>query len=290
MKNKALLVYNPHSGNDQSSREEIFERIRLSLLGHEIVIFEIEGENVTQRLTDFLDQIRPDLVIVAGGDGTVKLAANSLRSQIPLAIIPLGSANGLAKCLGISNLEDGLEALRNLEIFRSDAILIDNELCLHLADFGFNASMINKFEQGDTRGMLGYIKSSITEVFNTQTCRFRIEWDTEHLDIEAKMLVIGNGEEYGTGALINAGGRMDDGKFEIIAVEFNSPGDLISITKSMVTGETQDESTLKTWCTDSCKIFNLDLANFQIDGELRGNPEFITVKIQKGAFDFVIKS
>lgn len=290
MENKALLVFNASSGKEQVSKEELLERIQLNLDGYDLKVFEILGENVSERLTDILDQFKPSLVLIAGGDGTIKLTANCLRSRIPLAILPLGSANGLAKCLGISNLEEGLEALRKLEIFPMDAVQIDNELCLHLADFGFNASMIHKFEQGDTRGMLGYIKSSVSEIFNTKSCRFRIEMGQEILELEAKMLVIANGEEYGTGAVINTEGRMDDGKFEIVAVEFKSAGDLISITKGLVTGENQDQSAVKTWSTEECKIYNLDLANFQIDGELRGNPELVSVKIQKSAFDFVIKS
>lgn len=290
MENKALLVFNAGSGKEQVSKEELLERIQLKLEGYDLSIFEILGENVSERLTETLSQLNPNLVLIAGGDGTIKLTANCLSSRIPLAILPLGSANGLAKCLAIGSLEEALEALSKLETFPMDAVQIDDELCLHLADFGFNASMIHKFEQGETRGMLGYIKSSVSEIFNTQSCRFRIEMEEETLELEAKMLVIANGEEYGTGAVINTEGRMDDGKFEIIAVEFKSAGDLISITKGLMTGENQEKSAVKTWSTKACKIFNLDLANFQIDGELMGNPELVSVKIQKAAFDFVIKS
>jgi diacylglycerol kinase (ATP) len=290
MKNKAVLVFNPGSGIDQISKEELEVQIHNYLIGYELVTFEILGEDVPHRLSRLFRQIKPNLVLIAGGDGTVKLTTDCLKSRVPLSILPLGSANGLAKCLGIGNLEDGLEALRKLEIFQMDAVQIDDELCLHLADFGFNASMIHKFEQGDSRGMLGYLKSSISEVFTTKSCRFRIEMDGESIELEAKMLVIANGEKYGTGAVINTEGKIDDGKFEVIAVEFKSAGDLISITKGLVTGENQLQSAVQTWSTEACEIFNLDQANFQIDGELRGNPDKIKVKIKKGAFDFVIKS
>ncbi|HSF52140.1 MAG TPA: diacylglycerol kinase family protein [Algoriphagus sp.] len=290
MINKAVLVYNPTSGDNNLSKEEVLERVHLHLEGFEIYDFDILGEDVTDRLKDFLTQIKPSLVIIAGGDGTVKLTTSCLPSRILLAILPLGSANGLAKCLGIGNMEDGLEALRKLETFQMDAILIGDELCLHLADFGFNASMIHKFEQGDSRGMLGYIKSSISEAFSTVSSRYRLEMPGESIELEAKMLVIANGEEYGTGAIINTEGSIDDGKFEIIAVEMKSPGDFISITKGLITGENQEKPAVRTWSVKSCKIYNLDHANFQIDGELRGNPALIEVKIKKGAFDFVRKS
>lgn len=290
MKKTAVLVFNPGSGKEQTSKEELIEQIQLHLQGYDLAIFEIFGEGVIERLTEIFNQVKPDLVIIAGGDGTIKLATDCLTSRVTLAILPLGSANGLAKCLAINTLEEGLQALQKMRIFKMDAVQIDDELCLHLADFGFNASMIHKFEQGDSRGMLGYIKNSITEVFTTKSCRFRIETDAESIELEAKMLVIANGEKYGTGAVINTEGEIDDGKFEVIAVDYSSAADLISITKGLVTGEHQDHSAVKTWSMESCRIFNLDMANFQIDGELRGNPETINVKIKKGAFDFVINS
>lgn len=290
MKKTAVLVFNPGSGKDQISKEELIDQIQLHLEGFDLAIFEILGESIIERLTEMFNQVKPDLVLIAGGDGTIKLTTDCLKSQVTLAILPLGSANGLAKCLAINTLKEGLQALQKMKIFKMDAVQIDDELCLHLADFGFNASMIHKFEQSDSRGMLGYIKSSIREVFTTKSSRFRIETDVESIELEAKMLVIANGEKYGTGAVINTEGVIDDGKFEVIAVDYSSAGDLISITKGLVTGEHQDHSAVKTWSLESCRIFNLDMANFQIDGELRGNPETINVKIKKGAFDFVINS
>lgn len=290
MKKNALLVFNPRSGKNQKTKEEILVLIQLNLEGYELSDFDVLGDDVQRRLTDTLSQIQPALVIIAGGDGTVKLTTTCLTSKVALAILPLGSANGLAKCLGIGSFEDGLDALRKLDIFQMDAIMIGDELCLHLADFGFNASMIHKFEQGDTRGMIGYFKSSVSEAFSTVSSRFKLEMPEETLDLDAKMLVIANGEEYGTGATINTEGIMNDGKFEIISVEINSPRDLLVFTKSLISGEHQDQPVVKSWSVESCKIYNLDKANFQIDGELRGNPDFIEVKIRKGAFDFVHKS
>lgn len=289
MGKSALLVYNPGSGKSQLSKDDLLERIYLNLKDYQVKIFEVVGEKISHRLSKILRKLKPDLLIIAGGDGTVKLTTNCLRTRIPIAILPLGSANGLAQCLGIKNLEDGLESLRSLAILAIDAILINDETCLHLADFGSNASMIKRFEEGRSRGMIGYIKSSISEIFESTSCRFRLKYDSETIDLEAKMLVIANGEEYGTGAVINTEGKIDDGKFEIIAVEFKNAGDLISITKGLVTGEHQEQPAVKTWSMKACTIQNLDLANFQIDGELRGNPESVRVRIKKKAFDFVVK-
>ncbi len=290
MKQTALLVFNPQSGKKQMTGEEVLEHIHLNLKDFEINKFEVSGDEVKSRLKDSMKQSRPNLILIAGGDGTVKLTAECLPEKIPMAILPTGSANGLAKCLGICSFEDGLEALRKLETMHMDAIQIGDELCLHLADFGSNANLINKFEEKGLRGMLGYIQSSLSEVFSLESRQFRLELPDETVDLEAIMLVIANGREYGTGATINSKGILDDGKFELISVEVKSSLEFMMLTKKMFTGEPLDESAVRTWSVENCRIMNLDQANFQIDGELRGKPDSIDVKIKAGAYEFVKKS
>ena len=85
------------------------------------------------------------------------------------------------------------------------------------------------------------------------------------------MLLIANGDRFGTGAIVNPGGSLDDGKFELITLDVERLEHLFEVGKSLVSGE------------------NLDQVNFQIDGELKGQPEEITVHIQAARFQFVVK-
>jgi diacylglycerol kinase (ATP) len=91
---KIALLHNPSSG-DAKSFEEVHRG--LSKAGYEIVS-EIERDS------DF-DRVREgpvDFVVVAGGDGTVRKAARALAgSGVPLALLPLGTANNIAKSVGV---------------------------------------------------------------------------------------------------------------------------------------------------------------------------------------------
>lgn len=289
MDQKALLIFNPKSGSDSISLEELTERIAMHLKQAELSIFQTTGENDADKIRKEINKHNPSLLLVAGGDGTVKLVAESLQTQLPIAILPLGSANGLAKCLGIDLLEDGLEALRQLKVKNVDGIDINGELCLHLADFGFNANLIEKFEEQGTRGMMGYIKSSFSQIFETEPYRYLIKTKDENWEVSTRMLLIANGDRFGTGAIVNPGGSLDDGKFELITLDVERLEHLFEVGKSLVSGETPIGESMKIWKLDSCKIENLDQVNFQIDGELKGQPEEVTVHIQAARFQFVVK-
>lgn len=289
MDQKALLIFNPKSGSDPIRLEELTERIAMHLNQAELSVFQTTGENDADKIRQEINKHNPSLLLVAGGDGTVKLVAESLQAQLPIAILPLGSANGLAKCLGIDLLEDGLEALRQLKVKNVDGIDINGELCLHLADFGFNANLIEKFEEQGTRGMMGYIKSSFSQIFETEPYRYLIKTKDENWEVSTRMLLIANGDRFGTGAIVNPGGSLDDGKFELITLDVERLEHLFEVGKSLVSGETPIGESMKIWKLDSCKIENLDQVNFQIDGELKGQPEEITVHIQAARFQFVVK-
>ena len=290
MKAKALMVFNPNAGSEQVTGSELADQIRIALPEMTLDIFETAGEEDEELLELKLAATKYELILIAGGDGTVKLAAACAQQHCPMAILPVGSANGLANCLGIKSMEDAWDALAKMETLDMDGIMIADELCLHLADFGFNANLVHRFEEGDSRGMIGYIKSSLSEIFATEICKFVLEYDGEKTEIEAHMLVIANGDRYGTGAVINPEGEMSDGWFEIIAVHVQDAEDLIQLSVGLISGNKFEGKSFRTWTLKSCKIQNLSGAKFQIDGELMGTPAEIIVKIEPGIFCFVQKT
>lgn len=287
MEPRALLIFNPNAGADAVSASELQDKIGELLPDTALDIFETSGEGDEEVLERRLWETKYSLILIAGGDGTVKFVAACAWEHCPMAILPLGSANGLARCLGINSLEDAWEALREMKIVRMDGILIDRHYCLHLADFGFNANLIHRFEDGDSRGMIAYVKSSLTEIFSTEVSRFELETDGEKTGFDAHMLVIANGDRYGTGAVINPEGEIGDGRFEVIAVLVQDAEDVIQLSKSLISGEKVEGKAFQSWILKSCRIRNLSQAKFQIDGELMGTPSEVTAEIQPGIFQFV---
>lgn len=288
MTKKCLLVFNPISGNDSITETELLELTELKMPDFSVELWKTTGENDSEKLTMKFEETLPDLVLIGGGDGTVKLVANTLHGKnVPLCILPLGSANGLAKCMEINDLVDSWEAIRNFNPQAIDAIYINEELCLHLADFGMNANLIKKFEEEESRGMFGYVKNSFSEIFGTEAMKFQLKVGEMVIDIKAKMIVLANGDQYGTGAIVNCRGEMGDGKFEVISFNPETAEDYLRMTMAFFKGDLDQIEGVQIWSVEECQLLNPEGAEFQIDGEMMGCPESITAKIEKHAFQFL---
>lgn len=281
MNRNLLLVINPVSGTIDDKSEtvaSITEKLQDQQI--HLTVWETTGEDDQSKIRKLVQEGQFDAILIGGGDGTIKMVVESvLDSNHTVGIIPLGSANGLATSLGIGNLEAAIEAVINSREIKMDAIKINGELSLHLSDFGFNASLIKKFEDGGERGMLSYFKSSVAQLFDVKPYRFEVSVDDKVEQIEAKMLVIANGNKYGTGALINPVGRMNDGLFEIIALDPAGIEDLVMISIALFRGNLNEMEAVRIWQGSKADIRNLDGADFQIDGELLGKVEGVTVEV-----------
>ncbi|MBU1209889.1 MAG: NAD(+)/NADH kinase [Alphaproteobacteria bacterium] len=101
----ALLCHNPKAGSEGNDRDSI--EAALKLAGYNVHYADVKGEAFTEALHKSVDRVdrvdRVDLVVVAGGDGTVAHVLTRLRERsVPIAILPLGTANNFARSLGIS--------------------------------------------------------------------------------------------------------------------------------------------------------------------------------------------
>src|SRR5690606_16729828 len=203
-------------------------------------------EDDQSKIRELIQEEHFEAILIGGGDGTIKMVVEAvLDADHAVGIIPLGSANGLATSLGIPSLEDAIEAILDGKEIKMDAIKINGELSLHLSDFGFNASLIKKFEDGGERGMLSYFKSSVAQLFDVQPYRFEIEIGGKVEQIEAKMLVIANGNKYGTGALINPLGKINDGFFEIISLNPTGIENWVKISIALFRGNLNEMESVR---------------------------------------------
>jgi len=92
---RLTLLHNPEAGDDQPSRDELVTRLRRA--GYDVRYQSAKDPAFGRALDD-----PGDLVLVAGGDGTVaKVAKRLVGRDVPLAIVPLGTSNNIARSLGV---------------------------------------------------------------------------------------------------------------------------------------------------------------------------------------------
>jgi diacylglycerol kinase (ATP) len=290
MANHILYIVNPKSG-EGADREEILEKINSSLNYSALNVLETTGNNDAARIEDKLSEKAWSAVLVGGGDGTIKLVAESMADvNIPIGIIPMGSANGLARCLDILDVEDAISAVKSGKTKMLDKIRINEHTCIHMSDFGFNAGMIRKFEEEDERGMLSYFKSSLRQFLEMMPYTFVISINGKETETEARMLVIANGDKYGTGAIINPMGKLDDGRMEIIALNPEGFDDMVSLSFDFFRGTIHESDLVQIWQGSEAEIRNPDGAEFQIDGEIIATSESVKISCLPQKVNFFVRT
>jgi diacylglycerol kinase family enzyme len=133
--------------------------------------------------------------------------------------------------------------------------------------------------------MWGYIKASWKVLGNEPTMQVEIHTDKTVIKRNAAMVVIANATKYGTGALINPNGKLDDDLFEVIVVKKIS---LKEILKMLFSHTPYDPAKTELFQTSSLHIKSQRNAHFQVDGEYLGKVNEIKAAILPHALEVII--
>lgn len=274
-----LLVVNPISG--AMDKADLIEDIKKEVVKRKasLFVFETSGKEDVFNLKARIKEMEPCRIIVAGGDGTIKLTAEALEGQdIPIGIIPAGSANGLAYNLKLpATPEEQIIAAFGDDFVHLDIILLDGDYCLHMSDFGVNAELIRRYENSSIRGKWGYFLQTVPTLVNSDyPFKFTVETNGSTFEAEGILLAIANASSYGTGAKVNPKGKVNDGVFEILIYkEF----DFIEILKTLRNVVELDPEIVEVITTTKAKITCHTPVAFQIDGEYLGKRKSIQAEI-----------
>ncbi|MDQ2695038.1 MAG: lipid kinase [Pseudomonadota bacterium] len=208
---RALLIVNRKSrsgGTDLAAGIAMLRERGLELIEH----YPQRPEEVAELIRRHRHQV--GRVIVGGGDGTLNSAAGALLDAgLPLGILPMGTANDLARTLMIP--PDLVEAC-----------YVAADDCLHAIDLGcvngrhfFNAAgiglgvRVTQELSGEVKarwGVLGYLRSVLRTVSRHRPFRARVECDGRALRLRSIQITVGNGRFYGGGNAVAEDAALDD--------------------------------------------------------------------------------
>jgi YegS/Rv2252/BmrU family lipid kinase len=268
--NQILLVVNPISGGIDKSKLIEAVKAEINIRNYSLEIYETSGEQDLDGIEKIIFEFQPERILVAGGDGTIQLVAEVLKNHdLPIGILPAGSSNGLALNLNLpENLKEQLKVALGDFFFKMDTLLINDRICLHIADLGINAELIRNFQNSNIRGKLGYILHSIPTLMKCEyPFEFEIEANGKKIVQKGVLLAIANANKFGTGANINPVGKLNDGYFELILFKTLN---FVEIFKTLNDQITLDPEFAEIISTSNARINCKTPVSFQIDGEYIG--------------------
>jgi diacylglycerol kinase (ATP) len=279
---RIIFFINPGAGRgDPGEVEQIIKR-QFDGSDTDYHIRYLKEQDAQMQIKEAIDQTDPDVVVAAGGDGTVNMVASAIKEkEITLGIIPAGSSNGLAFELGIpQNLEKAVQTVAAGNTKGMDVLVInDTHLCLHLSDLGLNARVVRRYDHENVRGFYGYAIQYFRELGNRKKFRCEVEADGKVHRMKTVMIVMANSSYYGTGASIAPDGKPDDGWFEVIMVHAYPFWFLFYMFISIFTRRFNDSKFRKIIRCRKATIRVKPSQELQVDGEHIGVEEKATVQL-----------
>ena len=166
-----------------------------------------------------------DAVLSIGGDGTANESAwGLLGSQTALGLVPMGSGNGLARTLGIPLRADrALGTLAGAVRRRMDVGMVNGRPFLNVAGAGFDAQVGADFHahglRGGRRGVMTYVRLSLLRTWSYRAEQWRLSAGEGRFEGRALVIAFVNGRQYGGGAVIVPGARLDVGLLAVVVIE-----------------------------------------------------------------------
>ena len=272
------VFINPNSGGVRNFGPErlsstIFHRLKSAGLECEI---ESGGAlDIASGCEAAVKDLRTQMVIVAGGDGTLAAAAEKLAgADIPLLPLPGGTMNFVAHDLGIGgDIDDAISCAIDGQPHAMDVGFINGRAFLNNIVFGDYAALTEAREQirsaQNLEERLGAISDASQAILDTGSGRYSLRFDDGGLNVESNVIMAANNRYTVAVEMRPRRERVDTGKLAFYIAEKGDGLDLIARMIETVSGELENSDAVRIVETTRCRIIprNDRAHTIAIDGD-----------------------
>jgi diacylglycerol kinase (ATP) len=297
MQRKILYLVNPVSGVKKKSSliELIIKKNKEKQLNFDIIQTSAGGDY------DFLKQkIHEEEItdiVVCGGDGTMNSIAAALTgTAVNIGIIPSGSGNGLALAAQIpTQPSKALDLIFKGNAAYIDAFYINDQFSCMLCGIGFDGLVAHEFAKQKRRGLQTYIKVSLTNFFKSKPYAFELKHDGKTFSVQAFLISIANGNQFGNNFTIAPKARLNDGLLDIVVIKKMNKFMLPFSVLRQVTGingiqdmrEYSEKRNIIYFQTAALTITNTENALLHIDGEPKDTNRQLNIRVVRNALKLI---
>lgn len=290
---KAILVYNPLSGARFVANKlgYIFDKFQSEGILVQPYILEFNG---LHELINILKKEEYELVVAAGGDGTINFVANALMMsglRIPLGVIPAGTCNDFAACIGVSiNFERSVDIILQGKVKKVDIGLLNKEkyfLNTYAGGAFADISFKTDNELKKNLGAFAYYIKALSEVTNIRSFELVINTGKEEIKENAILFFITNGKNIGGFSNLVKRASITDGMMDIVIIKECSHIDLIALFFKVLNGTLDNNPNVNIMKVKKCFISTSREIVSTVDGEKGDSLPAVVEFINKGLEVFV---
>ena len=270
---KALLIYNPLSGNRNVPRKLDYIIERFSEKDILTIPFRMSGEG-NGKILELLKQDTYSFVIVSGGDGTVNSVVNIMNKndlRLPIGVIPSGTCNDFARSLNVPmDLKRCLDIIIAGNTADVDAGILNNEFYFlntcaggNFVDVSYNTS--SEFKKNF--GPLAYYMKALGEVGNIKPVKLKITTDNEVVEQEVLFFLILNGKHAAGFYNVIKEADLSDGFMDILLLNNCAPIELAALFLKVMSNDFLNDKNVMWLRTRNCTIEGSADFTLSVDGE-----------------------
>ena len=269
----ALVIINKKSGKEKFTHIKETLRQTLKAQGFNMTVNYTTADNGSQGIITELNKA-PDLLVIVGGDGTVSDVINQLylhNINIPIAIIPTGTTNDLARVNDVPlNAIKAAESIQAHSFKEIDVLKINNFYASYLVAFGnFMTSFARVSTNNKKRfGRLAYLFSSIKIITHLKKYRVQLKTDILDIEIDSVFTIVSSISSVGSLDKLLPTAKADDGLLHILNI---SPVRLFEVPKILylaLLGRITEHPKVTYLTAKNVSVRTQSLSHMNIDGDL----------------------
>lgn len=289
----ACVILNPAAGS-VSDRDAIVERIK-ALPATELCITSERGS--AERLAREAVTGGCDLVIAAGGDGTLNEVVNGVAekaSHVRIGLLPLGTGNDFARTLGLpTDVEKCIELILAARTRTIDLVRVTSDHVRYFVNVsagGFSGLVNEKLtpEMKETWGPLAYIRGAAAALPEMRAYVTRIALDeSETISETLYNVIVGNGRYVAGGIPVAPEAVPDDGLLDLVLIPKRPAADLALLAPQILLGTHLTSDSVIYRRASRIAVNSKPGMWFNVDGELVGN-EPAVFEVLPRALQFIV--
>lgn len=221
------FIYNPNAG--ETAIGEWLDRIAAMYQSRGMIVslFRLDFNGPMDNALDGVDADF-DHILIAGGDGTVNFVINLMKRsgiEIPVAVLPTGTANDFAKAFKMpSDIEKGVRAILDGEVRPVDLGVVNGKWFVNILSCGLftTVSQNTPTSMKNIFGRLAYLAGGAFELANYHKIKLSIHSDGGDFEGDALTLLIFNGKTAGSLKLARSS-ELDDGLLDVLIIKGQNP-------------------------------------------------------------------
>ncbi len=276
---KCKLIYNPYSGSKTFKFDLDICIFVFQKAGYEVHIFRtIKSGDIREHiLTMDMDY---DLIVVSGGDGTINIVVNAMMERnmdVPLGVIPSGTANDFATFLGLKtgNVEECCNVITTEKPKKIDIGIVNEQYFINVCAGGLFTNVSQNVDKDlkHALGSLSYYIKGIEQLTNFKKIPFRITTEQEVVEEDLYLFLVLNSAGTGGFNHIAPSASITDGMFDFVGIKAKPVIELPKLFFKIFNGEFVKDSGVLYLKRKQFQIECLDIENLQfhettVDGEL----------------------